>query len=112
MADDPPTNPPAPAPAAPAPPPRKTRLTKAEELVAKEAGFRGPTGDDTLDPMSLPYHEAGHTIVGLALGRRLSYVSIEPGDQMSDFEPVVGSDPASVKVWIKTALGGPIAEQQ
>ena len=112
MADEPPTSPPAPEPAAPAPPPRKTLLTKEERLVAKAADFRWPKGDDTLDPMSFPYHEAGHTIVGLALGRRLRYVSIEPGDQMSDFEPITGTDRASVETWIKTALGGPIAEQR
>jgi ATP-dependent Zn protease len=67
---------------------------------------------DTLDPMNLPYHEAGHTLVGVALGRRLNYVSIEPGDQMSDFEALTGTDRASVELWIKTALGGPLAEQR
>jgi ATP-dependent Zn protease len=80
--------------------------------VAKAADLRWPVTSDTLDPMTLPYHEAGHTIVGLALGRRLNYVSIEAGDQMSDFEAIEGTDRASVERWIKTALGGPMAEQR
>src|SRR5580693_2649830 len=104
MADEPPT----PSPA----PPRKVLLTPEEELVAKAASVRWPRAEDTLDPMTLPYHEAGHTLVGLALGRRLDYVSIEPGDQRSEFEPLLGTDRGSVERWIKTALGGPIAEQQ
>jgi ATP-dependent Zn protease len=112
MADEHPAPPPAPAPDAPAPPRRKVLLTPEEELVAKAAGVRWPMAKDTLDPMNLPYHEAGHTLVGLALGRPLNYVSIEPGDQMSDFEPLTGTDRASVERWIKTALGGPMAEQR
>ncbi len=112
MAGEPPITPPATAPEAPAPPARKNRLTPAEELVAKAADFRWPVGEDTLDPMNLPYHEAGHTVVGLALARHLNYVSIETGDQMSDFEAIEGTDRASVERWIKTALGGPLAEQR
>ena len=101
-----------PASEAPAPPPGRHRLTPAEELVATAAGVRWPMTRDSLDPMSLPYHEAGHTIIGLVLKRRLSYVSVEPGDQMSDFEVPDGTDAAWVEGWIKTALGGPLAEQR
>ena len=31
---------------------------------------------------------------------------------MSDFEALTGTDRASVERWIKTALGGPMAEQR
>jgi ATP-dependent Zn protease len=112
MADELPAPPPAPPPEAPPPPRRKVLLTPEEELVAKTAEIRWPMAADTLDAMALAYHEAGHAVVGLALGRRLRYVSIEAGDQISDFEPMTGTDRPSVELWIKTALGGPVAEQR
>jgi hypothetical protein len=112
MADEPPTPPPAPAPEAPAPARRPNRLTPTEEKIATAAGVRWPVAPDTVDPMNLPYHEAGHTLVGLALGRPLNYVSIAPGDQTSDFEALTGTDRPTVERWIKTALGGPLAEQR
>jgi len=80
-------------------------------LVA--AGFRPPIEGDDRNDGSIAYHEAGHVIAGLSLGRTLNYVSIEPGKEGADFEALPGAsagDDASKLV--RTGLGGPIAEQQ
>jgi ATP-dependent Zn protease len=82
--------------------------------VLAAAGFRPPFDSDSRDDQSIAYHEAGHVIAGLWLGRTLNWVSIEPGEEGADFEALPGGasprDDASKLV--RTGLGGPIAEQQ
>lgn len=96
-----------------------TKQPTQEELkelvpVLVAAGFRPPGDGDKRDDQSIAYHEAGHVIAGLWLGRTLNYVSIEPGKEGAVFEALpAGASPRddALKL-VRTGLGGPIAEQQ
>lgn len=78
--------------------------------LIKAAGFKPRFQGDKEDPKRMAYHEAGHAVLGLILGRELNYVSLEEGDQGANFEELEDSSPGVSELRIKTALAGPIAE--
>ncbi len=88
--------------------------SELRELIplAIACGFKPPVETDVLDLQSSAFHEAGHVIAGLALGRTLRTVSIKPGHESTEFEIIEPDSYEAVVKLVKTGLGGPIAEHQ